>query len=818
MNKNIEEFILKLEPVLNERDEKLKKREELIKDVNDFLNLLPELDLVISDLEKSYLESNDPKVKAELDSYLKERIVYYDTIRAFTKEALDIKENLDSVSEEQRESEEKLLHLLYQRRELEKKIEYYENQEILVSNESQSDYENLLNNLDQIDQEILTNYQFLHEISGELDEEFSYEANDLLMPLSTPKETENLIKERENILASLKEIENSKGRKILYKDTYHGQAFSKKIPKQLRGKYGLLMGKLKKIEKTLNKEYLPNISIDGILYDGMSKNQKIQYLANLMLQIEVFADKSFMPCIVNGKKIPFEYKQVYEQLVDMIKDLESKKVHYYSYVIDQKYYNKLNLGEKLNYIDDLVRKVTNNFIDDPIEIVWNGKKFRIDKKDKELFWKLIEMFEAVKEECKKKVEELGEENNHILNFSNVTDLEKVSLNNQLISLPKEQLPQFLQNKAMIENIEAAEDKFEQVVFDSEYYGTLSEEEKINYCKNLINTIILKEKRNPVELYMDGKEVVVDAKYTKAFTRAVQSLIDIREKNQTLDIYIDEEYVATLADEEKLDYYYFLLHDISSKPIHDKMSLEVEGKVFYFDKKYALLFEVVMNRYLALRAKLTEALTVKKVEKPKKLEKIKKFLKKKAVQIALTVSALAASYGMGHFMARQNVSTQEVVSESTFTNENTDMSIDDIESIELDNSGSVSLDEENVAEVKDQTNLGNSFELNENPIIYENTDLNTPLSPTYQDDSYTIVSEHYQMPDGTLQTVNYTDSNAQEKIDQIKANGGVLQSVSGVAKSGEEDYLKNKIPTGVFDINDVQLQDVLADQELGGRSR
>ena len=148
MNKNIEEFILKLEPVLNERDEKLKKREELIKDVNDFLNLLPELDLVISDLEKSYLESNDPKVKAELDSYLKERIVYYDTIRAFTKEALDIKENLDSVSEEQRESEEKLLHLLYQRRELEKKIEYYENQEILVSNESQSDYENLLNNLD----------------------------------------------------------------------------------------------------------------------------------------------------------------------------------------------------------------------------------------------------------------------------------------------------------------------------------------------------------------------------------------------------------------------------------------------------------------------------------------------------------------------------------------------------------------------------------------------------------------------------------------------------------------------------------------------
>ena len=161
MNKNIEEFILKLEPVLNERDEKIKKREELIKDVQDFLNLLPELDLVITDLEKQFLESNDPKIKAELDSYLKERVVYYDTIQLFTKEALDIKEDLLSVPEEQRESEERLVHLLYQRRGLEKKIEYYENQDMLSSNEEQTEYENSLQALEEIDQEILTHYQLL---------------------------------------------------------------------------------------------------------------------------------------------------------------------------------------------------------------------------------------------------------------------------------------------------------------------------------------------------------------------------------------------------------------------------------------------------------------------------------------------------------------------------------------------------------------------------------------------------------------------------------------------------------------------------------
>ena len=39
MNENIEKFILKLEPILNERDEKIKKREELIKDVNEKNNV-----------------------------------------------------------------------------------------------------------------------------------------------------------------------------------------------------------------------------------------------------------------------------------------------------------------------------------------------------------------------------------------------------------------------------------------------------------------------------------------------------------------------------------------------------------------------------------------------------------------------------------------------------------------------------------------------------------------------------------------------------------------------------------------------------------
>ena len=820
MNENIEKFILKLEPILNERDEKIKKREELIKDVNDFINLLPELNGVITDLEQKFLQTNDIKIKAELDSYLKERIVYYDTIKAFTKEALNIKEKLETVPEEIRDSEEKIIHLLYQRRELAKKIEYCENQEVLV-NEEEKDYEKSLEALEKIDEEILKNYQFLTEqdlASEEITPEITQETEELLIPLSTPNETENLLKERDSILVSLKEIENASGRKITYKDTYQNQSYSKRIPRHLRGKYGILMSKLKKVEKILNKDYLPKIEIDGNLFDTMSKNQKIQYLANLMLQIEVFADKSLLPCIINGKKIPFEYKEIYEELVKNIKKLEQEKTSYYRYAIDWRAYEKLNVTEKLDYIDDLASKIVNNFIDNPTNILWNGKKYIVDQKDVPLFRKLIEMFETVQKECQDRVKEFEQKQEKILNLSTTTELETVSLNNELRTIPKASFKDFIQNEMAIQAMNESQEKIGQIIFDDQYYESLDKEEKINYCKNLINQIILKECKNPVKLFMDGQTVEIDSMYTEPFTKATSKLLEFKQENSklNLDIIIDEDYVKTLSDEKKLEYYNLMIYDICSRPINEKMSQEIQGNIYSFDKKYALLVEVLVNRIEALREKLSRSVKVEKVEKPKKLDKIKKFLKKKAVQIALSVGALIAVAGMGYQLGKQNNNIkEEVVTE--ISKEGDNKNLDNLEPIIIDTVDTLSEDK-TIEEKEELTKTESTFTLNENPVIYANTDLNEPLKPTYQNDSYRIVTEHYQMPDGTIESVNLEDNNSKEKINNIKASGGVLQSVSGVAKSGEEDYLENKIPTGVFDINSINLEQNLDNQELGGRSK
>ena len=824
MNEEIEKVILKLEPTLNERDEKIKKREELIKDINDFTNLLPELNNVITDLEKKVLQSNDEKTRQELDSYLKERVLYYDTIQAFTKEALNLKSEIESIPEELRESEERLIHLFYQRRNFSKKIEYYENQEILNA-EEQQDYENALENLEKIDEEILKNYNYLSEDdwqSENKDEEIIQETSSLLMPLSSPDEREQWMKERKEILSALKEIENSKGRKITYKDIYYGQRFSKRIPRHLRGKYGILMGRLKKIEKILNKEYLPKISIDETLINTMTSNQKIQYLANLMLQIEAFTGKSELPCIVNGKMIPFEYKIIYEEIVKKMKNLRGKKVNYYRYTIDINYYDKLDIHAKLNYIDDLANKVTNNFINNPIDFLWNGKKYRIDKNDVPLFNRLSEMSEQAQKECQEEIKRFEQENEEILNHSNNVETEKLTINNEQKSVLKTFFKKFIQNRIYIKALEAAKNKITQIKFDQEYYNSLNSQEKISYCENTIQQIISKKHHNPIKFMLNQSKVEIDEIDINAFIQASSKLLESQDKMKEHDLTIDEEYVKNLNDEKKIEYYTHLIHEVCSKPIKEKMSQEIQEIMYSFDKKYALLTESLANRIQAIRIKSSNPVQVKRVEKSKKIDKIKKFLKKKAVRIALSVGALVAVVNAGYQLGKQNTNVKEVETEILDQNENKEL--EKLEPIIIDNVEKME-ENEQPSKAEEETKLGTDFTLNENPVIYANTDLNEPLKPTYQNDSYRIVAENYQMPDGTIKTVNIEDPNSQEKIDNIKATGGVLQSVSGVAKSGEEDYLENKIPTGVFDIDSINLQgnigdqvSNLVDQELGGRSR
>ena len=61
-----------------------------------------------------------------------------------------------------------------------------------------------------------------------------------------------------------------------------------------------------------------------------------------------------------------------------------------------------------------------------------------------------------------------------------------------------------------------------------------------------------------------------------------------------------------------------------------------------------------------------------MEKSKKIDKIKKFLKKKAVRIALSVGALVAVVNAGYQLGKQNTNVKEVETEILDQNENKEL--------------------------------------------------------------------------------------------------------------------------------------------------
>ena len=817
----MEEFLANLNTVIEEREDKLAKRKELIKDLNDFSKLYEELKGVILELENKYNLSQSEEDKKELEEYLKEKILYQNTIKEFMNKLKTVDNELNETPEEIKEVQKNIYDLFKKRekyifdlKKIELKAKNTQDStikvygingvDIFILQDDQKKYTEIMHLLGEIDLQIKKNYQFLSE-----NDYINIKNNDQDNTLLENNELDvignfdftSLIKTRENILKDLKEIENSSGRKITYKDKYHGVNITKRIPRHLKSKYGILMYNLKRVEKILNNEYLPKIEIDVEIYDNMVELQKIQYLANLMLQIEAQVEKSNLPYIINGKVIPFEYKEIYEKLLIEIKKLQQPKTNYYSYTFDQNKYNNLDFQGKLEYIDDLAKKIINNFMVTPQQIIINGKKYIINEKDIPLFQKLNNLFEKLKKESLEEVEKYNYLNNSILNNSTITELSNVTINNEIIQVPNKDLKKIAIGTAKANYIKNKLASMNNISFDEAYFDSLDDDQKISYCQQIISTIIMQNKTNPVSLYLDGKEVIIDALYTKTFTKAVSNLLKFKTKDKSMDLFINEEYVSTLNKDEQMAYYLLLIHDICNKPITNKCQKEFKNKIYTFDKKYEILFENIVNKYQELAIPLRKPITIIKKSASKNIEKLKKTIKIHTVQIALAATALMATVGMCKNFENSKEQKNEYAIE--IENQQDDIKNNDNKQ-EINNT--IQEENNNLNNEVDTSLFGKTFTLNDGASIYDNEYLENEFSPKYKTDNYRVVAEHYKMPDGSKITVKYDEENWQNKLDFIKENGGVLESVSGVAKSGEENYLENKVPTGVLDIDSINIFD------------
>lgn len=679
-----EEFRKNLETKLNERDQKIRKKEELIKDINDFETLLPELEQVIKDLETQFESTKSEEVKKELNSYLKEREDYFDLIQTFRKDAAVITQNI--------EQEDQLIADFYKRREIEfnlQRLEKFSPFEPMVSiqgkdgsmvNVAESNaalYQVQLKEYEYINNKIIKDYEEYEseEVVESLEEEIvpSFKRD------QTEEQKELEIK-RDTLLKELTEIEKEKGKKSTFEYTYKGEKRRVSIPKRLSGKYKYLLSQLKGVENAL-ADYIPVVKFEKVLYDSMTVEQQKSYLANLMLQIEVRAENTLNKVYVQGKYIPREYQSLYENIIRLLKR-DSKYTKSYSYPIDWPLVSEMTVRERAKYFENLMQKYLEVGKDSGVEITIKDKTYKVKEED-------VPAFKTCREEYQKSRKEL----NQTAGVVGISLLEKKET-------------------------------------DPDYY------------LHMMDTIAKKEWIDPVNYTVENVTYTVDKQMEEPFLDAAKEYDDLvnKEKKQT---------------------------------------------------------------------------KVTKKARPFNLANIKKQIKKNAVKIMLGAAAIIAVVAKGYNMLKNH---QENLEQTKIESVNDTLASTLFENIKITPEMSTPELTQEVKEILSETketiqslkkeeqatreNMG-SFTLRDNNgyanVVRGGEEEEVKLK--YPTDEYRIVTRSYEMPNGEIQAVNLESEEALQKISEIESLGGVLKTVDAVAQSGEEDYLKNHIPTATFTVND-----------------
>ena len=564
----------------------------------------------------------------------------------------------------------------------------------------------------------------------------------------------------------------------------------KGVPGKFRDQFGRLSAKLRSIKEKilfLDQEDYLEITFDQTRYDSMDFRQQQVYVANLILQIE-HLPRSILAVYKNGKYIPFEYEELYDQLTHLLEQRD--RANYTLLALDPDYISQLSLEEQGKYYADILREIISN-LQGPLETVeYNGTKYTISKQNVSLFYETCELYDATfakleAERAKLKTQLKEQECDPV----NHVQGEELHVDNQLVVVKEDSLLQYCRDHARLRALE--KELVPDIEFDEERYASFSEEEKIDYCKNLLNQIFLVTPTESVDMQIDGQKVRIHAKYATVFNQICEKLFDIQEQN--LDIKIDEDYVSRLNDAEKKAYYLLMLHDISEKSIKKPMQAEVAGNSYAYEQKYQRLFEKVENRYLELLEKEKEPVRVTKKRAAKFIDKIKKQLKKNTVQLALGMGILLGTLGLakGYNQMKSLEATSQATNDlSKFRDITQDTILEQQEALKKDVP----------VEPQITTNydiLGETFTLNGDSNIFENYVLDHGTTPLYQSDVYTTVGVQLLMPDGSSITVSYHDANAKEMLADCISKGAVIVARQAVAESGVEDYLQNGVITGVF---------------------
>ncbi len=525
------------------------EKNETIKDYSDYVQLLNELDNIIANPSE--------EDKKQIESYKDERKLYLITINASLEKMANLSQKIASTK---LTSEEIGVMKLYEAR----KDAVLKMDDILnLSLESAIGEKTLLTNYDGKTVNILKKYEEefvntrteFYNIDKSIDdflgknadlEKGIYETQeDILDNISVNYEMlfnevpvddyEKLQHDYHNVLDEILRIEQISGKKRHINLSIDGKTVKKDIVKNKAWEYISLSRTLSELEKELKS--LSNgtmvVKFDEELFNSMSESQKLQYIANLLLQIENMPLRFTHVYIKEtNKMIPVEYKELYYKLLKRMRNINKCNQHEtpLSLVAKKEYYEKeicsllgMNYRELLRADQTKIKEKIGN----------------IDIKNLD---NLLKNYDNTLIQMKNEISRLNDKEQNLLEDKN--NLVTVNINGEEIAISKDNLSDYskvhakkekfclaLREQLSLDGVMLFENDTD-IKLDDSYIDTLDISSKKAYYLLKLNDIVRKSNEvNKMNREIDGDVYQYDSIYDGLVLEITKRMQALKKENE-----------------------------------------------------------------------------------------------------------------------------------------------------------------------------------------------------------------------------------------------------------------------------------------------
>lgn len=583
--------------------------------------------------------------------------------------------------------------------------------------------------------------------------------------------TEKQIKEKMIYeLEKIKELANEPGMKKKYHFLLDGKGFQVIVPTRKKAvfeRHLKILSELQNVLKELDllkksslsnssQENLVDIKLDRQMLSEMTLQQRASYLDSIMKRVE--GSQSIHMMNVKDyknetKEIPTFYYSVYEECKERLKRL--------SFTIDYNYVKQLNDQEKAQYYKKIMDSIAQSN-KEPFVMIDN---VRVSADYYKLYMNAYTAFTAL------------------------TRNPRISYNTETRSYDDKTINR-------------------EYKIDESYVETLSDELKLSYYANLIGKIAML-RMTPIVVYESfGVKLNIPINLISTVQECERRALRIKEKIRGSEIH-------TKSPEMQYSYYGEMIEKMKASNKVPKIMVEAFEEQFEIPLEYQASFEECIKRMEDLTNKINRNGKRRKVKKIRKsiTKRVQEFWGNKINRVKTVVgigavigAVLVAGYSLGNL--KKSASPAESINVEQNIEDNKNVSDSTINYNVKIPKKSYAMENEKIDQLAFNANqsLASSFgaviRLNQENISISHNDFSNamPIYQSFQNDLATVVKISIRNPDNSISVINFFEENAQQRVNQLLEQGGIIESVGIVASKAEQNYSQTGDITGYIKID------------------